>query len=121
ARAAGCGGSTNEASPPTVWRAVPTPPLAGTGLLTGVSCVSESFCLAVGSRLRRLVGHTLVERWDGKGWTVVPTTEARDRRSALAGVSCASKTFRVAVCGHFAGASEHALIEDRDGRRWHVG
>src|SRR5262245_4251836 len=118
--AAGCGGSTKEVAPPTAWRTASTPPLAGTGLLTGVSCVSESFCLAVGSRLRRLVGHTLVERWDGKGWSVVPTTEARDRRSALAGVSCASKSFCVAVGSHFTAAGGHALIEAWDGRSWHV-
>jgi hypothetical protein len=102
--AAGCGGS-NDAAPPTAWRTVPTPPLAGTGLLTGVSCVSRSFCFAVGSRLRRLVSHTLVERWDGKAWSVVPTTERDDRRSTLAGVACASTSFCVAVGSHFTHSS----------------
>ena len=113
--AAGCGGSTNGAAPPEAWRTVSTPPLAGTGLLSGVSCVSESFCFAVGSRLRRLVSHTLVERWDGKAWSVVPTTEPGDRRSTLAGVSCASKSFCVAVGSHFTAAGGHALIEAWNG------
>src|SRR5262245_3337683 len=118
--AAGCGGSTKDVAPPTAWRTAPTPPLAGTGLLTGVSCVSESFCFAVGSRLRRLVSHTLVERWDGRSWTVVPTSEPDDRRSTLAGVSCASRSFCVAVGSHFTDAGGHALIEAWNGRAWHV-
>ena len=111
AAAAGCGGSAHEAAPPTSWRLVATPPLGGTALFDGVSCVSPSFCLAVGSRLRRLVSHTLVERWDGSRWSVVPTSDPADEHSNLRGVSCASPSFCVAVGSHFTATGAHALIE----------
>ena len=88
--AAGCGGARPDARPPTAWRSLGTPTLPGTALFAGVSCVSDSFCLAVGSHLQRLVSHTLVERWDGSSWTIVPTSAPADRRSNLTGVSCVS-------------------------------
>jgi hypothetical protein len=118
AAAAGCGGSGAHPKPPTAWRLETTPALPGTTLLAGVSCVSPSFCVAVGSHLRRLVSHTLVERWDGKAWHVVPTTGAADRRSALTAVSCVSSSFCAAVGNRFTGFVAHPLLEVWDGRAW---
>src|SRR5690242_12047252 len=117
---AGCGGSSAHAKPPAGWRSIDTPAIPGTALLTGVSCVSRSFCMAVGSRLRRLVGQTLVERWDGAAWHIVPTLAPADRRSNLTAVSCSSPSFCAAVGSHFTDDASHGLIEVWNGRSWRV-
>ena len=102
AAAASCGGG-RDARPPTGWQSVATPALPGTALFAGVSCVSRSFCVAVGSHLQKLVSHTLVERWDGTAWAVVPTSKPEDRRSNLTGVYCVTPSFCAAVGNHFTG------------------
>ena len=119
AATAGCGGA-HDARPPTAWQSVATPTLPGTALLAGVSCLSRSFCVAVGSHLQKLVSHTLVERWDGSAWAVVPTSNPEDRRSNLTGVSCVTPSFCAAVGSHFTGGGSHGLIELWDGRSWRV-
>src|SRR5438128_757589 len=94
----GCGGSSHGGGPPGRWRLVPTASLpSGPARFAAVSCVSASYCIAVGSRFRGLVDHTLAERWDGATWSVLPTKTRGDRRSGLTGVSCVSETFCVAV------------------------
>jgi len=117
---AGCGGSSNDPGPPADWKLAATPKLAGPALLTGVSCTSPTFCVAVGSRFERLVSHTLVERWDGTSWRVVPTPDAADRRSGFAGVACVSPSFCAAVGNHFADTGSRGLLEVWDGRAWRV-
>jgi hypothetical protein len=118
--AAGCGGSSRDAGPPAAWTRATTPEVSGTGLLTGVSCVSRSFCVAVGSRLHRLVSHTLVERWDGTSWRIMPTVGPADSRSNLTGVSCVSPAFCAAVGSHFTDGGSRGLIEIWNGTSWRV-
>ena len=53
------------------WVVVPSPSPGNTiDSLNGVSCVSASSCVAVGSNWKA-VAQTLVESWDGSNWTVV--------------------------------------------------
>jgi hypothetical protein len=118
--AAGCGGSSHDPATPAGWRLAAVPAEAGPALLTGVSCVSADFCVAVGSRFRNLVSNTLVERWDGTAWKVVTTGDELDAHSGLNGVSCVSAEFCVAVGSHFDNGGSHGLIEMWDGRRWRV-
>jgi hypothetical protein len=117
--AAGCG-SANDAKPPSSWALGTTPTLPGTALFAGVSCASRSFCVAVGSRLRHLVSHTLVERWNGSTWQVVPTGDPADRRSNLTAVSCVSESFCAAVGSHFTDRGSRGLIELWNGHAWRV-
>jgi hypothetical protein len=60
--------------------------------LTGISCVSEASCFAVGTFSKsRILGLSLTERWDGTRWHVVASPNP-DRLGyvVLAGVSCAT-------------------------------
>ncbi|MDP9332091.1 MAG: hypothetical protein M3Q30_02085 [Actinomycetota bacterium] len=89
----------------TSWAIVPSPnpnPVGwGRATLYGVSCTNTTSCFAVGE-----VGHghgpffTLVERWNGTSWTLVPSPSPDPGgapNSALHGVSCTSTTNCFAV------------------------
>jgi hypothetical protein len=83
--------------------------------LAAVSCVSATWCRAVGYSGPR----TLVESWDGKSWSVVPTPGAG--AASLNGVSCTSPDFCIAVgSSSTGGGPERALVESWDGRSWSV-
>jgi hypothetical protein len=86
-------------------------PLVGrSSELLGVACLSQRFCMAVGSEP---VG-ALAELWDGRVWHRLdvpqPTGDA-----ILSGVSCPDASFCIAV-----GATRYgqALIESWDGAGW---
>jgi hypothetical protein len=88
--------------------------------LTGVSCPSADFCIAVGVRNAPPASHgvptgSLVERWDGRRWARV---EAPSQRSdVLWNVSCATARMCVAVGEE---NSPYRYIAERwDGSRWH--
>ena len=116
------------------WTVVPTPgaPGAVESLLTSVSCVSASSCMAVGnsddahptldSPQPQNPG-SFSESWDGASWTVEPIAAAGPY-PVLRRVSCASATFCVAVGyteekpGYPAG--QRALLETWDGAAWHM-
>jgi hypothetical protein len=107
------------------WKLRPTPnPLGAThSQLTGVSCPSRNFCLAVGySSARAGAFKTLVERWDGKGWSIQRGVRpAGAQVSVLSAVSCASRRSCTAV-GYFNNRAGVAvpLAEHWDGRVWSV-
>ncbi len=68
-----------------------------------VSCVSASFCMAVGDRLQlheqalsRAWDQTFAEAWDGARWSSVPTP-SEDGSAVLQSVSCTSSDFCLAV------------------------
>ena len=71
------------AAPPT-WTVVPSPSLG----LSGISCTSASWCVAVGNES--------IEHFNGVGWTI-DSTPLTDLVDYLLSVSCASPTFCVAV------------------------
>ncbi len=78
----------------TTWSPMTLPTVTGatSTTLVGVSCVTTSFCVAVGHATG--VG-VLIEQWNGSTWTVATTSlgQATD----LLGVSCTSATFCQAV------------------------
>jgi len=81
------------------WTVQSTPnPTAKHGRLTGVSCVSSRFCVAVGAYLD-LAGQmaALVEIWDGKTWKPAPTP--KPELNVLNAVSCVATSFCEAVGG----------------------
>ena len=66
--------------------------------LGGVSCVSSSRCTAAGSSFATTTTKSdLVESWNGKSWTVVPTPNPTGAFGGLAAVSCASAMSCLAV------------------------
>ena len=107
------------------WSIQRAPELAGAipGQLNGVSCPSPTACSAVGSYTNVPGVHmTVVERWNGKQWSIQPTPNpARATGSSLNGVSCASQTACTAV-GSYTNALRHelTLVERWNGKRWSI-
>jgi hypothetical protein len=105
------------------WSIQPTPRLQGD--LAGVSCSSETACIAVGQ-----VGiyngydsyeRTLVERWNGAKWSVQQTPIVGAGNSSLSGVSCVSPTACTAVGSQDPGVPRGVpLVERWDGKSWSI-
>jgi hypothetical protein len=78
----------------TAWRIQPTPNPSGPqgSGLGGVSCPTQSFCMAVGGSAGPTPSPTpLAERWNGKTWTIVPVPVPTGARGVFIGsVSCTS-------------------------------
>ena len=92
----GPGGPGGGGGPPGAgWTLQPLPGISATQSgLAGVSCVSGSWCLAVGGA----EGATLTEIWNGSSWTHQATANV----GAPAGLSCVSTAWCMAV------GAEHA-------------
>ena len=113
------------------WSIVPSPS-AGTGTaentLRSVSCVwrhhssTAVSCMAVGHFTAGSGAFdTLVESWNGKTWSVVPSPNVSFNNSELSGVSCVSPATCVAVGDYFGAAGiDHTLIESWNGVVWSV-
>ena len=86
--------------------------------LWGVSCVSPSWCAAVGESFKAgAVGsQTLVEMWNGKAWRIVRSPSLPDELNDLASVDCVSSAWCIAVGNTESGG----LIERWDGRTWAI-
>jgi hypothetical protein len=89
----------------TSWSIVPTPNASGAGdtSLGGVSCPSAASCMAVGTSVTvsasSVTAKTLIERWNGTSWTIVPSPSPTGSSSLdrLSGVSCPSSSDCTAV------------------------
>jgi hypothetical protein len=88
--------------------------------LTRVTCVSASECWAVGRSFNRIALQTLIERWDGTSWAIVPSPNtSATRNNALTGVTCLSASDCWAVGFHsLPGNLQQTLIERWDGTAW---
>lgn len=90
--------------------------------LKGVSCVSTTFCVAVGwDDFLHGQFHNLVESWNGKEWSVVPSPNVPSPNGVetfteLNGVSCVSANRCVAVGQAFSST----LVESWDGKEWSI-
>src|SRR5437763_158245 len=99
------------------WTQLSAPSPKYGGGLSGISCVSPSFCEAVGYKLENSSGSraaSLVEQWNG---TSVRTQ--RDPAGEALGVSCVSETFCIEV-GNSPDAHgySHATAARWNGTRW---
>ena len=92
----------------SAWAVLPTPAAGPSPVLASVSCVSATFCVAVGATHtsgRQSIGgflggtkaRPIVEVWNGTAWTVRSTPLGSVRGSPLSGVSCVSRRFCLAV------------------------
>jgi len=81
----------------------PSPKGLSSSVLIGVSCVSNTFCNAVGDSLSpKLAFVSLGEVWNGKSWTITPTPSGKQSGgSTLFDVSCLSAKLCLTV-GDFA-------------------
>lgn len=93
----------------------------GNDALYGVSCVTWTDCVAVGTRLAGSSAlRPLAERWTGSHWqiTSVPTP-AKMPRTVLSSVSCQSRTSCVTVGYHW-GQRYALLAEAWNGKHWKI-
>ncbi len=106
------------------WSFTPTPRLSRTpgveSELSGVSCLSATRCVAVGSRGNLKRGSvTLAESWNGKTWSVIRSPSV-STNSMLNGVTCRSAASCVAVGSRDGTFGTLTLIESWNGSRWSV-
>jgi hypothetical protein len=103
-------------------QALPSPSLSN-GWLSMVSCASRSTCVAGGGYAYDTSAHgeaPLVERWDGKTWSIQDVPTPADSKSAVINsVSCASSQECVAVGEQWrVGPVDEPLAVRWDGSRW---
>jgi hypothetical protein len=89
--------------------------------LNGVSCPSPSSCMAVGATYGTTgPGRTLVERWNGSGWTILASPNPPGSGdSYLNDVRCPSATYCVAV-GADAMSPDSTQAQVWNGSTWTV-
>jgi len=111
----------------TSW--VPAPsfaPVSTVGGLVGVSCPSAAFCAAVGDQATSSSTFgTLVEAYDGRAWSVVPTEDPDADATggySLRAVSCASASSCQAVGAYTSRQSGDtaSFVESWNGSAWSV-
>jgi hypothetical protein len=98
-------------------------PSGATGAtLTGVSCLSPTWCMAVGwENLSSAGSGPLAERWNGTRWGPVPMPDARSGEVALEGVSCTSASACAAVGWYTSGEFSTAAFGERwNGTAWSI-
>jgi hypothetical protein len=107
------------------WSVVPSPSPAGAdNILLAVAAVSRTDVWAVGSFVVSGFGpsRTLIEHWDGRTWSVVPSPNASTQNNELNGVTAVSASDIWAV-GDFlpsASSATQTLIEHWNGTSWSV-
>lgn len=127
------GGTASPASAsgltPPIWVVTPNPnpPNPVQSSLTGISCVGQSFCMAVGTSSANTgqstgVQTTLVEEWNGTSWSIVPSPNPPGSNALLTGVSCPSTTDCVVVGWSTASQSspDVPLAEIWNGSNWSI-
>ncbi|HLH64252.1 MAG TPA: hypothetical protein VKV27_00975 [Solirubrobacteraceae bacterium] len=92
--------------------------------LWGISCTSQSFCMAAGAYdVGSSDSETLAEAWNGTRWTLVSSPNASSV-NGFYGVSCASASFCVAVgwdqVGSGTSTTDLPLIETWNGSSWAI-
>jgi hypothetical protein len=99
--------------------ASPSPPEESEPELFGVSCVSNDDCWAVGwDRDPGAAEQTLIEHYDGTGWSIVSSPNTNDGgANLLNGVACANAAECWAVGGGTLGTP---LIEQYNGTAWAI-
>jgi hypothetical protein len=100
-----------------VWTAEQPPPSPDGGYanLLGVSCASESACIAVGMQQDGSSTTPFAEQWSSGSWTVTPMPE---EGLELDAVSCVSATWCWAVGGANQGQYQRPFAEQWNGSQW---
>jgi hypothetical protein len=100
----------------TSWSIVPSPskPSSDENILDAVACTDPSNCVATGhwSDANDTTDQTLIERWDGKSWSIVPSPNTSTTlQNNLSGVTCSAQTQCFAVGGASTTGASQTLIE----------
>jgi len=105
------------------WSIVTSPNTSATlsNILEGVSCISASNCTAVGIANSGTFDQTLVEQWNGIGWSIVTSANtSSSENNDLRAVSCTSASACTAVGTYYNGTSSLTLAEQWNGSTWSV-
>ena len=89
--------------------------------LTGVSCVSTSFCVATGFYYNSGNKQNLLLTWNGSTWTPdfgLALSTSASQSNSLTGVSCASRNFCVAAGYYYNGNVYQNLLVTWNGSTW---
>ena len=106
------------------WSITPTPDAVASQVnsLTGVSCVSTSFCVAVGSYNNgQGVPQNLLLTWNGSTWALdsaASLSTSTSNSNSLNGVSCVSTSFCVAAGSYYNGNATQNLLVAWNGSAW---
>lgn len=109
----------------------PAPPARARASLVGLSCAAASDCIAVGSSERVVrqpttrppAVRTLIEHWNGSGWSIETSPNRPGASSRLSAVACTSASACIAVGASdadAAGVRSRTLAERWDGSRWTI-
>jgi hypothetical protein len=104
----------------TQWQVV-TSPNAGTGgdnVLTSVDALSSTNAWAVGSSLTATSRKSLIQRWNGTSWTIVPSPNPGTIGNSLLGVAAAATNDIWAVGWKNSGDGLRSLLLHYDGTAW---
>jgi hypothetical protein len=107
------------------WVVVPSPrPPHEVGVLYGVSAAAAKDVWAVGIAYPADFSafSTLIEHWDGRAWTIVPSVDPSSTYNLLLGVSGTSPSDAWATGKFYDDAQQRfrTLVEHWNGRRWKV-
>jgi hypothetical protein len=103
------------------WKIVASPNNSGeNNILAAVSCNGSAECVAVGHSAGNNV-QTLIESWNGSGWSIVPSPDTSPTADNLLwGVSCSGPTDCTAVGSVEVGTDYQTLIESWTGTTWSI-
>lgn len=122
--------SLARAASGTIWSIVPSPnpsisPISNDALF-GVSAISDRDVWSAGafsSSSGNNINHTLVEHWNGKAWSIVPSPDSGTQGSQLLGIAALSDS-NVWAVGNFSTSNtslgNRTLIEHFNGASWSV-
>lgn len=104
------------------WSIVPSPNNTAyeANSLSGVTCVSPVDCWAVGVSQTDNEWRTLVQRWDGTAWTIVPSPNKTLQMNYLGDITCLSATDCWSVGAYAPGSAWRTMIQRWDGSSWMV-
>jgi hypothetical protein len=118
----GAGPAAAAAGHQAGWRIVPSPngSRVGDNTLVQVSAGSATSAWAVGYAGGAGTFRTLIQRWDGARWAVVPSPSPSPFDNVLAGVATLSRASAWTVGYDLVNGYHRALIEHWDGTAWQV-
>ena len=103
----------------STWTAVRRPKVGLISALLGVDALSSSDVWAVGYSFDETGEHALIEHWDGRRWSIVPSRDGSGGQGFLSGVAAVGHGDVWAV-GRDDESPTRPLIEHWDGSGWSV-
>jgi hypothetical protein len=87
---------------------------------TNITCVSAADCWAVGNANNGTTEQTLVERWDGTSWSIVPSQNNGAEQNFFLSVTCVSSSDCWAVGAYQTLSIYRTLTEHWNGTAWSI-